>query len=122
VKLPVERIEKAIFVIRGAKVMLDRHLASLYGVSTKVLNQAVKRHVDRFPEDFMFQLTMEEAREWWLQPAANRLRSQNVTLKRGQHIKYRPYALIEDGMGKQMNGLALPFPKSHQRSWWMVHT
>lgn len=98
VKLPTERIEQAIFAIRGEKVMLDRDLASLYGVSTKVFNQAVKRHLDRFPPDFMFQLTMEEAREWWSRLAANRLRSQNVTLKRGQHIKYRPYAFTEHGI------------------------
>lgn len=97
-KLPAERIEQSIFVIRGEKVMLDRDLASLYGVSTKVFNQAVKRHLDRFPPDFMFQLTMEEAREWWSHLAANRLRSQNVTLERGQHIKYRPYAFTEHGI------------------------
>lgn len=59
---------------------------------------AVKRHLDRFPPDFMFQLTMEEAREWWSELAPNRLRSQNVTLKRGQHIKYRPYAFTEHGI------------------------
>ncbi len=83
VTVPVERIEKAIFLIRGEKVMLDRELAALYGVSTKVFNQAVRRHKDRFPPDFMFQLTMEEAQ-------AFRSRSQSVTLKRGQNIKYRP--------------------------------
>jgi len=62
--VPPERIEQSILLVRGQKVMLDRDLASLYGVTTKVLNQAVKRHKDRFPEDFMFQLTMEEARIW----------------------------------------------------------
>lgn len=72
--------------------MLDRDLAGLYGVSTKAFNQAVKRHTERFPPDFMFQLTIEEARAWWLEVTANRLRSQTVTLKRGQHLKYRPYA------------------------------
>jgi len=56
--VPVERIERSILLIRGHKVMLDRDLAYLYGVSTKVLNQAVRRRKDRFPEDFMFQLTM----------------------------------------------------------------
>jgi len=55
--IPVERIEKAIFNIRGEKVRLDRDLAHLYGVPTKAFNQAVKRHADRFPADFMFQLT-----------------------------------------------------------------
>ena len=63
--IPVERIEKAIYLIRSEKVMLDRDLADLYGVPTKAFNQAVKRHADRFPSDFMVQLTMQEAREWW---------------------------------------------------------
>lgn len=90
-KIPVERIEKEIFLIRGEKVMLDRALASLYGVPTKAFNQAVKRHGERFPSDFMFQLTMEEAQ-------ALRSRSQSVTLKRGQNIKYRPYAFTEHGI------------------------
>ena len=71
------------------QVMLDRDLAVLYGVETKVLNQAVKRNIERFPEDFMFQLTHEEC-----------LRSQIVTLntKRGQHLKYMPYAFTEEGV------------------------
>jgi hypothetical protein len=96
--IPVERIERSILLIRGQKVMLDRDLAHLYGVTTKVLNQAVKRHADRFPEDFMFQLTMEEARIWWTEVRGGGLRSQIVTLKRGQHIKYRPYAFTEHGI------------------------
>ncbi len=87
--IPAERIEKAIVLLRGQKVLLDRDLAELYGVSTKVLNQAVKRNLKRFPEDFMFWLTWEEA--------DHALRSQNVTLKRGQHRKYRPYAFTEQG-------------------------
>jgi hypothetical protein len=58
--IPPQRIEKSIFLIRGQKVMLDADLAELYQVSTKVLNQAVKRNEDRFPADFMFQLTDEE--------------------------------------------------------------
>jgi len=96
--IPVERIERSILLIRGQKVMLDRDLAYLYGVPTKVLNQTVKRHIDRFPDDFMFQLTMEEARVWWEQVRAVHLRSQIVTLERGQHIKYRPYAFTEHGI------------------------
>jgi hypothetical protein len=56
----VERIEQSILLIRGQKVMLDRDLAQLYGVETRVLNQAVRRNIDRFPEDFMFHLTREE--------------------------------------------------------------
>ena len=78
--------------------MLDRDLAYLYGVTTKVLNQAVKRHKDRFPEDFMFQLTIEEAKIWWTEVKGSGLRSQIVTLKRGQHVKYRPYAFTEHGI------------------------
>ena len=96
--IPIERIERSILLIRGHKVMLDRDLAHLYGVTTRVLNQAVKRHEDRFPADFMFRLTMEEARIWWEQVRPVRLRSQFVTLKRGQHIKYRPYAFTEHGI------------------------
>lgn len=58
--IPSERIEKAIYLIRGEKVMLDRDLAVLYGVETRVLNQAVRRNRDRFPADFMFELSREE--------------------------------------------------------------
>jgi hypothetical protein len=58
--IPVERIERSILLIRGQKVMLDRDLAQLYGVETRALNQAVRRNIDRFPEDFMFRLTREE--------------------------------------------------------------
>ena len=58
--IPAERIERAILLIRGQKVMLDRDLAELYGVATGVLNQAVKRNLKRFPEDFMFQLSRKE--------------------------------------------------------------
>jgi hypothetical protein len=96
--IPLERIERSILLIRGHKVMLDRDLAYLYGVTTKVLNQAVKRHKDRFPEDFMFQLTMEEAKIWWTEVRGGGLRSQIVILKRGEHIKYCPYAFTEHGI------------------------
>jgi len=78
--IPNELIESRIFLIRGKKVMLDRDLAKLYSVPAKVLNQSVSRNKERFPEDFMFQLSKEEY--------ANSLRSQFVTLKRGQHRKY----------------------------------
>jgi len=88
-----------IYLIRGEKVMLDRDLATLYAVSTKVFNQAVKRQVERFPPDFMFQLTVDEAQTWWLAITANRSRSQSVTLKRGRNIKYRPHAFTEHGRG-----------------------
>ncbi len=85
------QIEPLILELRGQKVMLDSDLAAIYGVLTKVLNQAVKRNANRFPEDFMFQLTEQE----WTES----LRSQSVTLKsgRGQHRKYLPYVFSEHG-------------------------
>jgi phage regulator Rha-like protein len=89
--VPLERIERAIILVRGEKVMLDSDLAEIYGVETRILNQAVKRNTSRFPSDFMFQLTLEEAE------AILRSRSQSVTLKRGQNIKYLPYAFTEHG-------------------------
>jgi len=61
--IPAQRIERVIYLIRGQKVMLDRHLAQLYGVETRVLNQAVRRNKDRFPNDFMFTLTRQEIRD-----------------------------------------------------------
>jgi hypothetical protein len=61
--IPVEKIERAIFMIRSQKVMLDRDLAELYGVETRVLNQAVRRNKGRFPDDFMFRLTRQEIRD-----------------------------------------------------------
>jgi hypothetical protein len=89
--IPLEVVAQKIFVLRGRRVMLDRDLANLYGVETRVLNQAVKRNSDRFPEDFMFQLSMEEARALFLS------RSQTVILKRGRNIKYRPHVFTEHG-------------------------
>lgn len=89
--IPLETIETRIFVLRGRRVMLDRDLGELYGVETKALNQAVKRNQDRFPEDFMFQLTAEEGR------AVIGSRSQNVTLKRGGNLKYAPRVFTEHG-------------------------
>ena len=77
--------------IHGVGVMLDRDLAKIYGVPTKAFNQAVKRNRLRFPEDFMFRLTQKEAK------ALQVSRSQIVTLKRGQNIKYLPYAFTEYG-------------------------
>ena len=90
--LPTERIERFILFIRQQKVLLDSVLAGLYGVATKVLIQAVKRNSERFPTDFMFQLT---------KPESDFLRSQFVTFKisgRGQHRKYLPYAFTEQGV------------------------
>jgi len=91
VLVPSEKIESKIYFLRGKKVMFDRDLAVLYGVETKVLNQAVKRNMERFPEDFMFQLAKEEAQ-------ISAPRSQIVTLKKGQNIKYLPYAFTEQGV------------------------
>jgi len=85
-------IRTKIYEIRGMKVMLDRDLAGLYGVETRTLNQAVKRNSNRFPADFMFQLTREE----W-----DSLRSQIVILndpQRGKHSKYTPFAFSETGV------------------------
>jgi hypothetical protein len=101
--VPAERIEPRILVLRAQKVMLDADLAALYGVPTKALNQAVKRNRERFPEDFMFRLTWEEAHA--VQPRAVTVtdagavaRSQSVTLTPGQNVKYRPYAFTEQGV------------------------
>ena len=85
----VDNIEPLIKIIRGQQVMLDRDLATLYGVETKRLNEQVKRNIKRFPEDFMFQLTKDEC-----------LRSQIATLNEGcgQHLKYMPYVFTENGV------------------------
>jgi hypothetical protein len=88
--IPQQIIESKILFIRGQKVMLDRDLAILYGVETRVLNQALRRNEKRFPPDFMFQLSQEEAAEL--------SRSQFVILKRGQNIKYLPCAFTENGV------------------------
>ena len=82
-------VQSRIVAVRGVQVMLDRDLAALYGVETRVLNQAVRRNIGRFPEDFMFQLSKEDC-----------LRSQIVTLNeaRGKHLKYMPYAFTENGI------------------------
>ena len=84
-------IEKMIYVIRGTQVMLDRDLAMLYDVETKALNQAVKRNINRFPEDFLFQLTQEEA-------IGSRSQIVTLNIKRGQNIKYLPYAFTRNGI------------------------
>lgn len=89
--VPSERIEKRIFAFRGQRVMIDTDLAELYGVTTKRLNEQVRRNIKRFPSDFMFQLTRVEDES---------LRSQIATLKggRGQHRKYLAYAFTEQGV------------------------
>ena len=97
---PVEtKVESLIRVIRGQQVMLDRDLAELYGVETKYLNRQVKRNIERFPEDFMFQLTKEECS-----------RSQFATLNegRGNNIKYLPYVFTEQGVAMLSGVLKSP--------------
>ncbi len=88
--IPSEKIEKAIYLIRGEKVMLDHDLASLYGVETGALNRAVKRNVQRFPPDFMFQLTIDES---------DFLRCQSGISKRGRGgRRFLPYVFTEQGV------------------------
>ena len=86
---PIEKIEKLIFWVRGQKIMLSTHLAELYGVEPRVLVQAVKRNLDRFPEDFMFQLGDEEF---------DNLKSQFVISSWGGMRRANPYAFTEQGV------------------------
>jgi hypothetical protein len=90
--IPVESVEQAIFLLRGQKVMLDRDLAAFYGVETKAVKRAVRRNLERFPNDFMFELTLEEANQIKI------LRRQIGTLRWGEHAKYRPYAFTQEGV------------------------
>src|SRR3989338_11627974 len=91
--IPIEIIENKIYLIRGVKVMLDKDLAKLYGVETRILNQAVKRNLDRFPSDFVFQLTSKEL---------DNLRSQIVIANLPSHQnhmqRFLPYAFTENGV------------------------
>ena len=89
VEFKEDNIVEHIYFIRREKVMLDFDLASLYGVQTKALKQAVRRNIKRFPPDFMFELDNKEYQS---------LRTQIVTLKRGQHSKYPPFAFTEQGV------------------------
>jgi len=109
--VPVEHITQSILVLRGHRVLLDTELAVLYGVSTKRFNEQVRRNRERFPADFMFQLTDEEL-------AA--LRSQIATLKggRGQHRKYLPYAFTEHGA--IMAATILNSPRAVEMSVYVV--
>ena len=121
------QIEPLIRIIRGQQVLLDSDLAILYGVETKRLNQQVKRNIERFPEDFMFQLTQEEvtcsrsqiatlnertnlrSQIVTLNTENHSLRSQNATLnKRGQNVKYLPYAFTENGIAMLSSVLRSP--------------
>ncbi|MCG6534155.1 MAG: ORF6N domain-containing protein [Syntrophales bacterium LBB04] len=110
--LPVEGISERILTVRGKKVILASDLAEMYGVATKALNQAVKRNAAKFPADFAFQLTREEAK------VASRLRSQFVTLKRGQHLKYLPHVFTEHGA--IMAATVLNSPEAVQMSVFVV--
>jgi hypothetical protein len=97
-----EQIEQVILLIRGQRVMLDRDLAALYGVETKNLNKAVRRNLDRFPADFMFQLTLNEAE------ACAPSRFQFGTLKRGHNIKYLPQVFTQEGVAMLSSVLRSP--------------
>jgi len=100
--LTISDIKNRIHPIRNVKVMLDSDLAELYEVETKSLNRAVKRNIERLPEDFMFQLSQKEFKNLKCQNGTSRydLRCQNGTLenKRGKHRKYLPYAFTEQGV------------------------
>jgi hypothetical protein len=88
--IPVERIEQNIYLMRRQKVMIDRDLAELYCVETRVLNQAVRRNIKRFPEDFMFQLSTEEMEIWKSQIV--------ITNKERMGLRRRPYAFTQEGI------------------------
>jgi phage regulator Rha-like protein len=85
-----QKILSRIYVIRGEKVMLDRDLAELYGIETKVLKQAVKRNVARFPRDFMFEMTTKEFEKWRA--------STSLTLSDKQGLRYAPFCFTEQGV------------------------
>lgn len=97
--IPLERIEGAIHQIRGLRVMLDADLASLYEVETKMLVRAVKRNIERFPEDFMFQLTEDEFKN---------LRYQSGTSSDWGGRRYAPYAFTEQGVAMLSSVLHSP--------------
>ncbi len=110
--VPLADIESLILTLRDQKVILGTDLAAIYRVPAKALNQAVKRNVERFPADFMFRLTLEEAER------VQRSRSQFVTLKRGHNIKYPPHAFTEHGAIMAAN--VLNSPRAVQMSVFVV--
>jgi hypothetical protein len=110
--MPVERIARTIVRLRGHNVMVASDLARIYGVETRALNQAVKRNARRFPRDFAFRLTRDEAVQ------AERSRSQTVILKRGKNIKYAPLAFTE--YGAMMAANVLNSPRAVQMSILVV--
>lgn len=89
--LNTDSIKEKIYLIRGEKVMLDMDLAILYGVATKVLKQAIKRNIDRFPDDFMFELTKDELDNW-----RSQIVTSNLSLKQG--LRIRPLVFTEQGI------------------------
>ena len=97
--IPIERISGSIHLVREQKVMLDRDLAVLYGVKTKALVQSVRRNLERFPSDFMFQLSSQELAD---------LRSQGVTSSSCSGTRYPPYAFTEAGVGMLSSVLRSP--------------
>jgi hypothetical protein len=105
----IARIDDLILTIRGQRVILAADLARIYGVETRVLNQAVKRNLEKFPGDFVFQLSLEEAE------TVQRSRSQIVILKRGSNIKYLPHAFTEHGA--IMAATVLKSPRAVQRKY-----
>jgi hypothetical protein len=109
--VPIERIERAILILRGHKVMLDTDLAALYDVETRVLVQAVKRNLERFPKDFMFQLTNQELAVW---------RSQIVMSNPGARMGLRrpPFAFTEHGA--LMAATVLNSPRAVEMSLYVV--
>ena len=109
---PLADIDDLIVTVREHRVILAPALAAIYGVSTKALNQAVKRNAEKFPTDFMFRLSRKEAEELLAS------RSQIVTLKRGQNIKYLPYAFTEHGAIMAAN--VLNSPQATQMSVFVV--
>jgi hypothetical protein len=108
----LEPVEPLIREIRNERIILDADLARLYGVPAKRLNEQVRRNADRFPPDFLFRLTESEAED------ALRSRSQFATLKRGQNIKYLPYAFTEHGAIMAAN--VLNSPQAVQMSVFVV--
>jgi len=111
IALPIERIENRILLVRGHKVLLDADLAALYGVETRVLNQAVKRNAERFPPDFMFRLSGNELAAW---------RSQVVMSNPGAKMSLRraPFAFTEHGA--LMAATVLNSPRAVQASLYVV--
>jgi len=112
--LPPRSIDEMIMLVRGQKVMIDHDLAELYGVETRILNRNVKRNIESFPPDFMFQLSSEEVDRLRCQSGISSLRSQIGISNRGGR-RYRPYAFTEQGV-------AMLSSVSHRDQWKRVKT